>query len=174
MFEQLDLKHFWAHSKYADEKYVDNPVTQEKVALVERTLGYTLPRSYIELMKSQNGGAPRKRNHRMTQPTSWAPDHVALTGIYSIGNSRPSSLCGEFATGFWIEEWGYPAIGVYFADCPSAGHDMFCLDYRDCGPNGEPTVVHVDQDFDYKITFVARDFESFICGLESDTAFQGA
>jgi hypothetical protein len=67
--------------------------------------------------------------------------------------------------------WDYPEIGVYFADCPSAGHHMVCLDYRSCGPSGEPAVVHVDQDWDYKITAVATDFESFILGLEGDEAF---
>jgi hypothetical protein len=71
-----------------------------------------------------------------------------------------------------IEEWGYPPIGIYFADCPSAGHDMICLDYRECGIEGEPQVVHVDQEFDYKITFVAPNFESFVRGLENKDAFE--
>ena len=70
-----------------------------------------------------------------------------------------------------IEEWEYPPIGVYFADCPSGGHDMLCLDYRACGPEGEPQVVHVDQEWDYKVTLVAENFEAFIHGLESDEAF---
>jgi hypothetical protein len=48
---------------------------------------------------------------------------------------------------------------------------MLCLDYRECGADDEPQVVHVDQEFDYKITFVAKDFASFIRGLESDEAF---
>ncbi|MCV7371896.1 hypothetical protein H5P33_04090 [Mycolicibacterium arabiense] len=39
------------------------------------------------------------------------------------------------------------------------------LDYRDCGPTGEPKVVHVDQEFDHRITPVAVDFASFIRGL---------
>jgi hypothetical protein len=47
---------------------------------------------------------------------------------------------------FHIDEWGYPPVGIYFADCPSAGHDMICLDYRACGTDGEPQVIHVDQD----------------------------
>ena len=69
-----------------------------------------------------------------------------------------------------MAEWGYPAIGVYFADCPSGGHDLLCLDYRSCGPGGEPAVVHVDQERGYKVTLVAPDFESFVRGLESDHA----
>lgn len=84
------------------------------------------------------------------------------------------SLCGENGSQFWIDEWGYPSIGVYFADCPSAGHDMVCLDYRACGPQGEPSVVHVDQECDYKITFVAPTFEAFIRGLEDAERFETA
>lgn len=48
---------------------------------------------------------------------------------------------------------------------------MLCLDYRDCGPTGEPRVVHIDQELDYKVTLVAPDFESFIRGLVSEGAF---
>ena len=45
------------------------------------------------------------------------------------------------------------------------------LDYRKCGNEGEPEVVHVDQDEDYKITFVAKDFETFVKGLVSEEEF---
>lgn len=70
-----------------------------------------------------------------------------------------------------IEEWEYPDIGVYFGECPSAGHDMICLDYRKCGKNGEPQVVHVDQEYDYKITFLAENFEQFVRGLVGEEMF---
>ena len=71
-----------------------------------------------------------------------------------------------------IDEWGYPEIGVYICDCPSAGHDMIALDYRKCGKNGEPEVVHVDQESDYKITFLAVNFEQFIMSLKHDEAYE--
>ena len=109
--------------------------------------------------------------HRTKVPTTWANDHIAITGLYSIGDEKPYSLCGEFSTKFWLEEWGYPPIGVYFADCPSAGHDMVCLDYSECGPTGEPRVVHVDQEWDYKVVVLAQNFEMFIRGLEDASAF---
>lgn len=171
MLKDFDLETFWEQSEYADENYVDTPLTDRKLAEIEEALGFKLPAAYVALSKIQNGGIPTRTNHRTGEPTSWADDHVAISGIYSIGRSKANSLCGEFASQFWIDEWGYPPVGVYFADCPSAGHDMLCLDYRECGPTGEPAVVHVDQECDYKITPVAPNFESFIRGLESDDAF---
>jgi hypothetical protein len=172
VYGDFDLEQFWEPSEYAEQEYVGAPFTDEHVAALERELGYTLPAAYIELMRYQNGGIPKKTNHRTQERTSWATDHIAIHGMFSIGREKPNSLCGSFGSHFWIEEWGYPAIGIYFADCPSAGHDMVCLDYRECGPSGEPQVVHVDQEWGYQITFVAERFEAFIRGLESDEAFE--
>lgn len=171
-FEGFDLSDFWRDSEYARENYVDAPLTDEVLAAVEHELGYTLPRAYVELCRYQNGGYPKNGSHRTATPTSWAHDHIAVTGIYSIGHVKHYALCGLMNSQFWIDEWGYPAIGVYFADCPSAGHDMLCLNYDACGPNGEPSVVHIDQESDYKITHVADNFEAFILGLEPDENFE--
>jgi hypothetical protein len=172
VFGDFDVGQFWEPSEYAEKEYVGAPLTNERVAAVERELGCKLPESYIELMRHQNGGIPQKTNHRTKERTSWSTDHIAIAGIYSIGGEKPCSLCGESGSQFWVDEWGYPAIGVYFADCPSAGHDMVCLDYRECGPSGEPKVVHVDQELDYKITFVSEGFESFVRNLEGIEAFE--
>jgi hypothetical protein len=171
-FADFDPQRFWEPSEHALKEYVSAPPTCEVVDAVERELGYKLPASYVELMRFQNGGIPIRNNHRTNERTSWAHDHIAIHGIYSIANDKRHSLCGAFGSSFWIEEWGYPAIGVYFADCPSAGHDMVCLDYRACGPSGEPRVVHIDQEWDYSIVFVAENFAAFIRGLEDDSAFE--
>ncbi len=69
---------FWEKSDYADESYVDVPLTDELLASIENELGYKLPRTYVELARTQNGGIPKRTNHRTTEPTSWAEDHVAF------------------------------------------------------------------------------------------------
>jgi hypothetical protein len=171
IFADFDVEGFWEPSEYALKEYVGASLTDEVVAAVERELGYKLPVSYVKLMRFPNGGIPRRTNHRTKERTSWSHDHIAITGLYSIGGDKPCSLLGEFGSRFWVEEWGYPPIGVYFADCPSAGHDMVCFDYRACGPTGEPQVVHIDQEWDYKIVLVAESFEAFVRGLEDDSAF---
>ncbi len=42
---------------------------------------------------------------------------------------------------------------------------MIALDYR---RPGEPAVVHIDQAWDYQVTVLAPDFESFVKGLTDE------
>ncbi len=147
------------------------PPDDELIRLVENNLGYKLPDSYVEFMKIHNGGAPDKTCYPTDTPTSWAEDHVAISDFLSIGFEGDNSLCGRFGSKFRIEEWEYPAIGVAICNCPSAGHDMIFLDYSHCGPLDEPRVVHIDQENDYTITILARNFEEFIYGLTEEYNF---
>ena len=170
-FEGFDLTNFWDDNWYALKEYVSDPPSDELIASVEEELGYKLPAAYIWLMKQHNGGIPVNTCYPCDEPTCWADDHVAITGIFGIGREKSCSLCGELGSQFMIDEWEYPAIGVAICDCPSAGHDMIFLDYRACGPQGEPAVVHVDQENDYKITHLADSFEEFIRGLEHESLY---
>lgn len=170
-FEGMDLDGFWEDSDYAREHYVCEPLTDELISSVEEELGYKLPAAYIALMKHQNGGIPYHTAFPTDTATSWAEDHIAITGIMGIGRDKSYSICGDLGSPFMIEEWGYPDIGVVICDCPSAGHDVVMLDYRYCGKDGEPEVIHVDQEDDYEITFLAPDFETFIRGLVKEEEF---
>lgn len=170
-FADIDLSSFWENSDYANKEYVLPYPADEDIAAVEEELGYKLPQSYIQLMRMQNGGIPLNTCFPTELPTSWAEDHIAITGIMGIGSSKSYSLGGDLGSRFMIEEWGYPDIGIVICDCPSAGHDVVMLDYRACGPNGEPQVIHVDQESDYEITFLAVNFASFIKGLVNDEVY---
>ena len=167
----MSLTDFWGDSDYARESYQSEPPTDELITSIEKEVGYKLPSSYIQLMKQQNGGVPKNTNFPTEEATSWAEDHIAISGILGIGREKSYSLCGDMGSQFMIEEWGYPDIGVVICDCPSAGHDVVMLDYRACGRDGEPEVVHVDQEDDYEITFLADNFEVFIKGLVNDEEF---
>jgi hypothetical protein len=171
IFADFDLTAFWERSDYAERELIEPFPDDELIASIERELGYRLPQSYVELMRTQNGGLPVRTCHRTAQSTSWAEDHVAISDFKGIGRTKIWSLCGKFGSQQLIEEWGYPTLGIYFGDCPSAGHDALALDYRKCGPSGEPQVVHVDQELDYRITFVASSFETFVRGLEHEESF---
>ena len=171
-FEGFDLTGFWKEPNgYARKNYIEPPPTAEVIRQVEKELGYKLPESYIALMQVQNGGFSKKSAFPTSTPTSWADDHIAIEGFLSIGWDKTYSLCGRLGSRFMMEEWGYPDIGIAICDCPSAGHDMVFLDYRECGPQGEPKVVHIDQEDDYYITPLADSFEAFIRGLVDEDDF---
>jgi len=170
-FKTVDLSQFWDDSGYPLKTYVEPLPDSRLVESVENELGYKLPASYIWLMQKHNGGSPVNTCFPTNTPTSWASDHVAIKNIKAIGRDKIWDLCGSLGSKHLIEEWEYPAIGVCIADCPSAGHDAVFLDYRKCGPNGEPSVVHIDQDNDYEITFLAKDFETFIQGLVNEDIY---
>jgi hypothetical protein len=172
-FEGFDVVGFWDDSAYALGAYAEEaPPSREMIASLEEELGgYRLPDSYIALMSAHNGGVPTRACFPMTEPTGWAEDYIEITGIRGVGRIRPQSLGGEFGSRFWIDMWEYPDIGVYFADTPSAGHDMLALDYRACGRRGEPTVVHVDQENGFAITLVAQNFEAFVTGLVNESVY---
>lgn len=164
-FHGFDFTDFWDEHVYYREEYLEPPPTAAMIGEVESKLGYKLPASYVALMRTRNGGAPNKNSYPTASPTSWADDHVAITAFKGIGQDRVWSLCGSLGSRHLIHEWGYPEIGIYFGDCPSAGHDAIALDYRSCGPLGEPCVIHVDQEIDYRITHPAPDLETFVRGL---------
>lgn len=164
-FLNFDLSDFWETNEYALNEYVSEPLTAEEIDICENQLGYKFPLAYIELLQSQNGGLPTNTCFPVKTRTSYAEDHIAINGIFGIGREKHYSIGGRFGSKFWIEEWTYPDIGIYICDCPSAGHDMICLDYRKNGRDGEPEVVHVDQEMNYNITFLASNVEEFIRGL---------
>lgn len=136
-------------------------LTDDLVAQAEAKLGLRLPSSYVALLRQQNGGIPVRRCFPMTCPTSWAPDHIEVSMLLGIGFEQ--GIDGDLGSAYLVHEWGYPDIGIVIFDTPSAGHDTIMLDYSECGPNGEPRVVYVDED--RSVLPVARDFASFVAAL---------
>ena len=158
--KDFDWSGFWNDVDYAFESYIGKPVTDKDIKDAEAELGYTLPAAYIELLKNHNGGVLNKNCFINNEG-----DCVYVTGIYGIDRDKKNSIFGQFGNEFWISKWEYPPIGVVVADTISGGHDMIFLDYRECGPTGEPKVVRVDQEGDYSITLLADNFGDFIKNL---------
>ena len=158
-FENFDWSNFWDDDDYSLKEYVGKEPTDEEIKEIEEELGYKLPQSYIELVKKHNGGTPFATLFRNDETS------VYITGIYGTDKEKMNSLCGEIGNELWLNEWGYPGIGVAVADTISAGHNMVFLDYRECGKAGEPKVVMINQEDDYSIDYLADNFEEFIRGL---------
>jgi hypothetical protein len=155
----------------ADVKGITGPpLTDEMVRAAEAKLGYKLPESYVRLLRIKNGGSPRRKCHS-TGRTGWADDHAEINCILGIGGI-PAIDSDYSGSQFMIREWGYPDVGIYFGHAPSAGHDGFMFDYRECGPSGEPSVIHVDTESEGpQVTVLAPNFETFALGLVDCAAF---
>lgn len=169
-FAGFDLAGFWEDSDYARKERIEAAPTADMIARVEAQLGYRLPASYVALMHSQNGGIPVPCRFP-AGGIGWAEDHVMISAFKGIGEKKLWSLCGGLGSRHKIDNWDYPDIGIYFGDCPTAGHQMFAFDYRDCGRKGESAVVYVNQERDYRITRLADDFEAFVRGLLPESFF---
>ena len=164
-FDEDVLKNLWYNDEFSVKEYLGKPVTDEDFEKVEKELGYRLPESYKALMRIQNGGELRKNNFEGSFKRNWTSGSFDVEYISGVDSSKRYSLCGEFGSKFWIKEWKYPNIGIAICGTSSGGHDMIFLDYSDCGPEGEPCVVHIDQEGGYEITYLADNFKDFVDGL---------
>lgn len=90
------------------------------------------------------------------------PDHIAIGAIRGVGGDW--GIDDEtLGSRYMVAEWGYPDIGVVICATPSGGHDTVMLDYRECGPQGEPSVAYIDE---YRVPrTIAGSFAEFLDGL---------
>ena len=164
-FTAADLDGLWDDCDYSRDKYTGSAPTADEIASVEAELGYRLPAAYKALMAQRNGGMLTRNACPNALVRDWTPAAYSVESIYGMDRSKEYSLCGSMGSRFWIDEWRYPAIGVVIGDTISAGHQMIVLDYSDCGPQGEPCVVSIDQESNYEISYLADNFAQFIRSL---------
>lgn len=164
-FTAADLEGLWDDCDYSREKYTGSVPTVDEIASVEAELGYRLPAAYKALMAQRNGGMLTRNAFPNSLMRDWTPAAYSVESIYGMDRSKEYSLCGSMGSRFWMDEWRYPSIGVVIGDTISAGHQMIVLDYSDCGPQGEPCVVSIDQESDYEISYLADNFAQFIRSL---------
>jgi SMI1 / KNR4 family (SUKH-1) len=152
----------WLDFFDASNHYTGPPLTDAMVASAEQVLGYTLPASYLQLLRVKNGGCPERQCHP-TGGTHWSDNHVRVVTIFGLGG-RWGIDSEEFGTRHMIRQAGLPEIGIVVGWTPTAGHDAIMLDYSACGPQGEPSVIHVDPE-DGASALLAVNFEMFLSNL---------
>ncbi|NUU77357.1 SMI1/KNR4 family protein [Paenibacillus xylanilyticus] len=158
---------FWDDSNEALEKWVLPSPTEEQIESVEERLVFKLPRAYVDMMKVHNGGVPHYRYIPVSEAGAAEKKLIEISGMLGIGQEKKHSLCGEEGSRFIIEQGGYPEIGVVLCKCPSDS-EIIMLDYRASDNAGEPEVVHVDKEDNYKITWLAPDFDTFVRSLVAE------
>lgn len=148
------------------EYYINIPLTNEMVLIAEKELNVKLPSLLIELLQIQNGGYTKGFGFPMTQPTSWADNHVPLSELNGIViKSTSETIHNLLQTPYMTKEWGIPEKQVLLS---GDGHYWITLDYRK-GTN--PSVRWIDTEMDQDI-HVADNFEDFFNGLVSFDTFE--
>jgi hypothetical protein len=153
----------------ASDHYTGPPLTDALVGAAERALGYTLPPSYLRLLRVKNGGVPRRQCYP-TGGTSWSDNHVRVVTLFGIGG-RWGIDSEQFGSRHLIRQAGLPEIGIVVGWTPAAGHDAVMLDYRECGPQGEPRVTWADGESE-ESQVLANSFEAFLQGLVDCRPFE--
>ena len=123
----------YTHPLFDDPSLARGPaVTPELVERVESSLGLRLPAAYVADLADCNGGRLRRRRIDGEERPVGIRD---MAGIgYPDGVALSAALC---------REWDYPTPSLVLS---AEGPTAILLDYRRCGPHGEPPVVFVDTD----------------------------
>jgi hypothetical protein len=156
----IPIDRFWRSNHYEHP-----PLTDEMVSSAEEQLGVRLPAEYLALLRLQNGGYTHGFGFPMTQPTTWAKDHVPLNDLSGIVTD-PSIRTAQniLDTGYMTEEWGLPPRQVLLS---GDGHWWITLDYRS---GDSPSVAWIDVECSEDIQ-VAPTFRAFLEGLRPMSDF---
>ncbi|MGL5405763.1 MAG: SMI1/KNR4 family protein [Propionibacteriaceae bacterium] len=135
-------------------------ITDADVTLAEEKIGFKLPYSYRRLLvDSQNGGSPNEPTVYSRFPTGWSEDHFVVTQINGLGGEM--GIDGEYGSAYMVEEWGYPHVGLVFAQLDDP-EEALMFDYR--GTGSEPTVAYVNSDGESWV--IAESFDAFLGMLQ--------
>jgi len=131
----------------------------------EAILGVRLPSTLVDLLRVQNGGYTFGFAHPMSQPTTWAKDHIPLDDLAGIVTD-PSIRTAQnlLQTKYLTAEWDLPPKQVLLS---GDGHYWITLDYRN-GPT--PSVARIDVECGEDIQ-VAESFEAFLAGLVPSSVY---
>ncbi|WP_051451899.1 SMI1/KNR4 family protein [Actinospica robiniae] len=154
---------------FAEEQYSmydSPPLDQELIRRAEKALEVRLPRAYLNALGERNGGILARQNYRAAVAVDGrglpAEDQsgrlIAILALLGIGGRWGVDVMSRFL----VEEWEYPP-GIVICMLPSGGRDTVMLDYAECGPQGEPSVVYIGDDRIPRR--IAPDFQGFLDGL---------
>ena len=145
------MKKIWLDE---DEYYKLKALTEKVLEKAENILQVKLPKSYINLLKQQNGGNIIYNAFPTNVQTSLAEDHIHIDHILGVSEED-----GILQSEYLIQEWGLPKGIVLFS---GDGHSWIAFDYRKT--KKEPPIIYIDLDSEQTIE-LAPNFNAFLNGL---------
>ena len=142
------------HSIWLQEDFNKRqPASDELIKLAEEQLGITLPKTYIRLLKEQNGGSIIFNAYPAPEHEIFGNDSIEVDFIEGIGKDD-----GILKSEEMIEEWEMPKGLVLFN---GDGHFWLAFDYRHTLSN--PPIVYVDNtDEVSQVIKIAENFDEFL------------
>ena len=145
-----------------EEPASNETLTDDMIASAERQLGVRLPKSYLDALRTKNGGSTIGRYIKL--PTQHVPDHlshyvdhgyIAVLELNGIGTGDDTIL----ETDYFVGEWGLPGPIVILS---GEGHWWIAFDYRVAHEN--PPIVFLDSDSGDTL-HLSNDFASFLSSI---------
>lgn len=135
-FENTDFDKLW--KPITNERFTLPFPTNEEFAALEKRLGVKLPASYVELASaSQNGGYLKRNGVPLRDECGNLIRYVKINHINPIGRSESEPIYDHPNSFYDIPN--LLVIGQNW----DADYEFFVLNYMDCGPDGEPTVIFI-------------------------------
>ena len=129
--------------------YLQEDLSDRIVAEAEKTIGYSLPESFLALLRVQNGGY-----------IAFSLEDTPHSQIYGIGSEFPSLTDFD-----WEDDQEYVSFQLEgLVPFDGDGHWHLCLDYRS---SIVPKVSYVDIECDEE-RVVAESFEQYLALLRVD------
>jgi hypothetical protein len=145
-------KDFW----YEDSCHGN--VEDRQIQFIESSIGVTLPKKYIDLVKVCDGGCPRREDFKYFNEYRKSYSISGIGGFLFLNNSKYSDFLEEFKS---PPEF-FPQGLIAFAD--TGGGDLICFDYRQGKDNLDPPIVYWSHGGEEgkDVSFIAKNFEEFI------------
>jgi hypothetical protein len=145
-------------------KYIKGLVNGERRIKVEEMIGIRFPHSYFEMIYTRDGSTPK--------PNIF--EYYDIDYEFNVKNCIGSFLCinpnqyGDLLSTYLNPPEFFPKGLVAFAE--DGGGNLICFDYREGKDNPNPPIVYWNHEADIgkDVSFVAKDFETFIGMLKSD------
>lgn len=132
------------------DEYELEDFTETTLTMAENRLGVKLPVSYVELMRTQNGGRLFRNSIQLDQL------NIRVDHLFGIGEKLDG---GILITPYMIKEWGLPNNIVLIS---GDGHSWVCLDYRNNKENPYVSFIDTEENIDIKLANEFKDFTNIL------------
>lgn len=164
------------------------PISEERIAAVQRRLGVRFPSSFLKCVRTCDGGDPGDFGYKVGVPGFEQPWTFGIGRLITFREPMPPDVKRRLLTepDAWrevgIEPW--TSIEDYFVDPPeglqagltpfadTGSGDLLCFDWRNGKDNPNPPIVIWLHEFieEEPVVYLAENFDAFVKSLEySDT-----